>query len=179
MIQLIPSISCNFILSKVLDSSSLHHVSQFVTHSNFHTNSTFITAFNINRESIFYIQELKAVVTPRPLPQISRTMQNQGRGFNSVHGYDTGPPPPGVGGFPKYPGQYPNFQGFPQFCSFDPPMPQQILIPPQYPGMYFLLSMPHKVFCLMNSNLSQGLGSKVSTNRTPPSHLCPTSNSPA
>lgn len=98
-----------------------------------------IIGFNVHGESLFYIQELKARAD-LPQPRRSAAMAAFGRGYNSFHGFDTGPPPP-VSSFPPFPGQYPSFQGFPSFPAFtgSAAAPAPVLVgapPPSYPCTY-------------------------------------------
>lgn len=84
-----------------------------------------IAVYSIDNELIFYVQVLKAVINHNqgitsPLAlYIPDAMA--GRGFNTFHGFDTGPPPPG---FP--PAQQSGIQyapTFPQQPSFAVPQP--------------------------------------------------------
>jgi hypothetical protein len=79
-----------------------------------------ISVYDFSGYRIAYFQSLEAVCPPSPLPSNNqRAIPSSnfqrgilpevmaGRGHNPTHGYDEGPPPPGMmpGGTPQYPSQ--------------------------------------------------------------------------
>lgn len=99
-----------------------------------------IAVYDISDREVFYAENIEAIslnLHPEPTSTSSQTQQfMSGPGYNTFHGYDTGPPPPpGVGrGMPQYSGFYqqPAMQGWPAqpVVYAQPP----VVAPPAYPG---------------------------------------------
>lgn len=109
--------------------------------------------YNIENELILYIQELKAVVSPHGWNNLHNQDSNSllppynmaGRGYNTFHGFDTGPPPPGFPPSQAHGVQYPTLFPQPPFAvsqpAFAAAVPAHIAVPgvigqPVMPGLY-------------------------------------------
>lgn len=112
-----------------------------------------IAVYNVHAQRILYIQDLTAVASPHhPYsallpPYIGAVFADPipmaGRGFNTFHGFDTGPPPPGFpSAQPNYAAMFPPQPTFPASQPIFAPMAQvpfsapTLVNPPAIAGLY-------------------------------------------
>lgn len=94
-----------------------------------------IEAVDIHGNTVLYIQQLRAIATPLP-PQVRIMAANYASGFNMLHGYDTGPPPP-TNRLPSFPTAPPVFQPFSSFPGFEIPTQPMFAAPPGFAAAPF------------------------------------------